>query len=347
MKKLSAKFDLSKVVIPLSTLTIVDPDTLKDEISGSYYSVGNEAAKRLAQISMMESLSFSRKLYKADADSWRYMMSRRQQQEEYQTNIGKYNAVTVSPQDSDIIMLSEGNTHITEVIDCINKFIEDPELETYCQIDNPSTMAVISVNRESHRGVLITYYMSANWITVTDCVCDINDESVTLIITPIEELSTYIDEDIPDMLDKDALMTSSEDLLDQNLEEYELKLSSTFMSVEDFVYYIKKIFKIRLEMRIPNVIEYATKHEEYSEFEISLLSKLLNEFYSNTSLARAVHAPYLHRAITFTDITYQEFSELLKIMVFRDTLSVEFLRKFYEHALSNHTNYDEVQMFKK
>ena len=336
MKEFKEKFDITKVVMPLSELEVIDPDTVRDK-EKKYYSLSKEASKRMASVTSMVNAQFSRKLYNTDAEIWRMLQSRKMAIDDVKELVAQNNAVMI---DEDMVMLAEGDTHIEDVVRSINKYIEDEELITCYKVYDKDQMAIVSVSKTTHRGVLIQYYMSANWVTISNCYYDRADKK--FFISPFTELDVRVDEDIEALMEKDVLIRTSGSVMENQLKAYRDQMEETYMSVDEFCWYMKKLFKIKMTIEKFEVFNYAADHDELSGTATNIMASIVDKFYMNDDSPILVNSAYLKKATHMTRVTYQDFSELLELMVLEDVLPVNVLKDFQGKVIKRDTHYNQL-----
>lgn len=336
MKEFKEKLDITKVVMPLSGLEVVDPDTVKDE-SQNYYSLSKEAAKRLASVTSMNNAQFSRKLYTTDAEIWRMLYTRKVAVNDVRDLISKNNAVMI---DDSMVMLVEGDNYIENVVRSINTYVEDDKISTYYQMYDKDQLAVVAVSATTHRGVLIQYYMSSNWVTI--CNCYYNRDQKQFFISPFTELDVRIDEDIEALMCKDNLMMSSGSVMENQLDAYREQMDDTHMSVDEFCWYMKKLFSIKLTIEKFDVLDYAAEHDELSGTATNMMAKLIDKFYLNEEAGILVNSAYLKKATHMTGVSYQDFSAFLELLVFEDVIPINVLKDFQSKVIKRDTHYNQL-----
>lgn len=336
MKEFNEKFDITKVVTPLTELIVVDPDTVQDS-DKNYYSLSSDAAKRLASVTSMNNATFSRKLYQTDAECWRMLFNKKTSLKEVAELMAKNNAVLV---DDSMLMLAEGDTHIEDVVRSINKFVEDDSLSTCYQLYDQNQLMIIATNAETHRGVLIQYYMSANWVVVSNCY--FNKAEKHFFISPFTELDVRVDEDIEALMEKDTLISNSGAVIEMVLDKNRESMANTYMSVEEFCWYMKKLFKIKLTIDKFSIFDYAADHEELSGRATQLMSDLIDKFYIDDTDPMLVNAAWLKKSIQMTRISYQDFSNLLETLVIEDVIPVNVLQDFQSKVIKKDTHYNQL-----
>ena len=336
MKEFKEKFDIAKVVMSLSDLEIIDPDTVRDK-EKTYYSLSKEASKRMASVTSMVNAQFSRKLYATDAEIWRALLARKMAIDDVKNLVSQNNAVMI---DEDMVMLAEGDTHIEDVVRSINKYIEDEDLATYYKVYDKDQMAIISVSKTTHRGVLIQYYMSANWVTISNCYCDRSEKE--FFISPFTELDVRVDEDIEALMEKEVLIKTSGSVMENQLKAYRDQMEETYMSVDEFCWYMKKLFKIKMTIEKFEVFDYAADHDELSGAATTILASIIDKFYMNDESPILVNSAYLKKATHMTRVTYQDFSELLELMVMEDVIPVNVLKDLLGNVIKRDTHYNQL-----
>lgn len=336
MKEFKEKLDITKVVMPLSGLEVIDPDTVRDE-NQNYYSLSKEAAKRLASVTSMNNAQFSRKLYTTDAEVWRMLYSKKMSINEVRELVGKNNAVMI---DDSMVMLAEGDNYIENVVRSINTYVEDEDVSTYYQMYDKDQLAVIAVSATTHRGVLIQYYMSANWVTVSNCYYDKSQKQ--FFISPFTELDVRVDEDIEALMNKENLMASSGAVIEHQLAAYREQMDDTHMSVDEFCWYMKKLFSIKLTIEKFDVLDYAADHDDLSGTATNMLAKLIDKFYMNEEAGILVNSAYLKKATHMTRVSYQDFSEFLELLVFEDAIPINTLKDFQGKVIKRDTHHDQL-----
>lgn len=338
MKKFNKPYDISKVIIPVSDLKIVDPGTAITK-SGDYLTLSNYSIKRLAALLNMGSGQFTKKLHSLEPSIWSQFLQQRLSLKDIQEILSHNNAVVI---DDTLVTIGEGDTHVEDVVSSINDYINDESLSTSYLLYEKELLVVISVNSEGY-GVLIKYYYQDNWVTIHDCYY--NPENRTLMVSPYKELDTKVGEDISLLMEKQVIISTATQTMPYQIESYEKKMSSTFMSVDEVVHYMKKVFKIKMTIEPINVYDYAADNDDISANVLSKLELVLNKFYSQSGSAQLVHAPYLKRATTITNVTYADFSELLESMFLEENERVHIytLLDFQNKAIDRDTHYDSLQ----
>ena len=336
MKEFKEKFDITKVVTPLNELVVIDPDTVQDK-DKNYYALSSEAAKRLASVTSMNNATFSRKLYKTDPEVWRILYGKKVAINEVRELIEKNNAVLI---DDSMIMLAEGETHIEDVVRSINKYVEDENLLTCYKIYDKDQLAVVAVSSTTNRGVLIQYYMSANWVAISNCYY--NKSSREFFISPFTELDVKVDEDIEALMEKDTMILTSGSVMENQLEAYRKQMADTYMSVDEFCWYMKKLFGIKLTIDKYNVFDYAADHEEISGTATNILGEIIDLFYLDDDAPMLINSAYLKKATHMTRVSYQKFSELLETLVIEDTIPVNVLKDLQGKVIKRDTHYNQL-----
>ena len=336
MKEFKEKFDIANVVMPLSELEVIDPDTVRDK-DKKYYSLSKEASKRLASVTSMVNAQFSRKLYNTDAEIWRMLQSRKMAIDDVKELVAQNNAVMI---DEDMVMLVEGDNHIEDLVHSINKYIEDEDLTTCYKVYDKDQMAIVSVSKTTHRGVLIQYYMAANWVTISNCYY--NRDEKKFFISPFTELDVRVDEDIEALMEKDVLIRTSGSVMENQLRAYRDHMRETYMSVDEFCWYMKKVFKIKMTIEKFEVFNYAADHDELSGTATNLLASIVDKFYMSDDSPILINSAYLKKATHMTRVSYQDFSELLELMVLEDVLPINVLKEFQGKVIKRDTHYNQL-----
>lgn len=336
MKEFKEKFDIANVVMPLSELEVIDPDTVRDK-DKKYYLLSKEASKRLASVTSMVNAQFSRKLYNTDAEIWRMLQSRKMAIDDVKELVAQNNAVMI---DEDMVMLVEGDNHIEDLVHSINKYIEDEDLTTCYKVYDKDQMAIVSVSKTTHRGVLIQYYMAANWVTISNCYY--NRDEKKFFISPFTELDVRVDEDIEALMEKEVLIRTSGSVMENQLRAYRDHMRETYMSVDEFCWYMKKLFKIKMTIEKFEVFNYAADHDELSGTATNLLASIVDKFYMSDDSPILINSAYLKKATHMTRVSYQDFSELLELMVLEDVLPINVLKEFQGKVIKRDTHYNQL-----
>lgn len=338
MKKFMKPYDISKVVIPVSSLKVVDPGTVIDS-EKNYLTLSNYSVKRLASLLNMGSGQFTKKLHSLEPSIWMQFLLQRLGLKDIQEILAHNNAVVI---DDTVVTIGEGDTHVEDVVSSINDYINDEALSTSYLLYDKELLVVIAVNSEGY-GALLKYYYQDNWVTIHDCYY--NADARTLLVSPYKELDTKVGEDINLLMEKDVIISTSTSTMPYQVESYKKKMQTTFMSVDEIVSYMKKFFKIKMTIEPINVFDYAAEHDELSAKVVGMLELVLNKFYSNPGSAMLVHSPYLKRATTLTSVTYEDFSKLLETMFLEENglVHVNALLDFQSRVLNQDTHHDAIQ----
>lgn len=338
MKKFTKPYDISKVVIPVRDLKIVDPGTVIDN-DKNYLTLSNYSIKRLAALLNMGSGQFTKKLHTLEPSIWTQFLQQRLGLKDIQEILSHNNAVVI---DDTVVTIGEGETHVEDVVSSINDYIEDGELNTSYFLYDKELLVVIAVNKEGY-GALIKYYYQDNWVTIHDCYYKPDDR--LLLVSPYKELDTKVGEDISLLMEKQVIMDTSANTMPYQLESYRTKMANTFMSVEEIVHYMKKIFKIKMTIEPINAYDYAAENDDLSARVVAQLESILTKFYSSPNAPMLVHSSYLRKATCMTNVSYAEFSSMLETMFLEENERVHIytVLDFQRKALDRDTNYDALQ----
>ena len=126
MKKFTERFDIAKLIVPMTEMTAIDPSTLKDK-SDNYLELSKHACKRLADVLNMRSAQFSSTLYNTDVDAWKFLLGKRLELTDVKEQIARNNAIVNG---DFVVSIDEGDTHIEDMVEAINKFVDDGDLTT-------------------------------------------------------------------------------------------------------------------------------------------------------------------------------------------------------------------------
>ena len=335
MKKFTERFDIAKLIVPMTEMTAIDPSTLKDK-SDNYLELSKHACKRLADVLNMRSAQFSSTLYNTDVDAWKFLLGKRLELTDVKEQIARNNAIVNG---DFVVSIDEGDTHIEDMVEAINKFVDDGDLTTLYRLHEKDQIVVLSVNDKGY-GVLIHYFMQGGWVVMYDCYY--NQENRRLIVAPYKEVDAKIDEDIQQLLDKDQAILTAASTISYQIESYFDRLGKTFMSVEEFCWYMKKIFKIKLGVDKFSTFDYAADHEEITARIAPYLDAVIDKFYDQGQAYYNVNAPYLKRATTMTQVSYDDFSRLLEVLVMDDVLGIDWLIGFQAKCINRDNHFDQL-----
>lgn len=337
MREFTKPYDISKVVMPLSSLKLVDPATSTDP-EGNYLTLSNYSSKRVASLLNMGSAQFSKKLYSLEPSIWSQLLSMRLNLNDIKEILSRNNAVVI---DDTVVTVSEGESHVEDVVSSINQYIEDKNLKVCYHLYDKDMLVVIAVNSEGI-GVLIKYYYQDNWVTIHDCKYDA--ASKYLLVSPYKELDTKVEEDIGVLMEKDVVMQTAVSTLVYSLESYQAKLQETYLSVDELLFYLKKYFKLKLTIEPIEAYDWAAERDDLAAPVVERLDAVLKKFYlSSNGSYLLINAPYLKRATTMTPVTYADLSSLLEAAFIMDgPVHINNLIDLQARALNRSSDYDSI-----
>lgn len=335
LTKFTNEYKIDNSVIKVSDLSLIEPVIAIDK-NGNYLKMSKFSAKQINQIYNLGGYQFSNKLYWLDVDSWRSLRDKRLTEDNIIENINKYNAVVVNDV---IVTVVEDKPYVAEILDFINEFVRDDDISTYVEdIEDKRILSVICI-KDNKTGINIRYYIEDNWISIDDCYYD--EDSDTLLFGYSSEISSYINEDIINTINKDDLMQSAELSIAYAVEDIKNSFS-VHTSVDEFSYYMKRLFKIKLGVAKYDIMNYAADHQDIPVDAINELSSLIDKYYDNAS-SNYTLSSYLRKAITMSSITYGEFvNSLSKIYIHDDLLKIDDLVGIERKVLNKSTDYDQL-----
>lgn len=338
MKKFDDKFTINDTVIALDKVDILDPLMIKHD--GRFYSMSKEAAKRVAAITGMHNFQFSKRLYDTASDLWTSLKDRQRDTEDVKEQVQSHSAISLD--EGRILAIVPSDIKLSRIFSKFNEFISTDKIDSEFEIDTEDdVLRIVSLDKETKCGVLLTYWIKSNWLEIRDCA--IYEDLV--ILTPNTEYSFSVDNmDILSMLTLDDLVSYSNSCMPELVKGYIDNLKETKVSLNELVSLFKSALGMKLksdyEEEYENLLDKFSSSNASSE-SIDNLQLLLETAYSMKS---SIHSAYLKKATTFKDLSYYELVRILTKLAKEGIISYSDLTSCQINCYTNEANYLQLEL---
>ena len=137
------RFNYDEVV--LGDLEILEPTVVRSKVTGSYYTLAGEPAKRLFSGIHMRSKNFSNTLYQVDIPTWRNLIEKKLTNADVKNFLFSNKAVVM---DSHIVSIVEGSPALPSLIDALNKFATD-DIDCHYTFDALNQLVFLAIDKET------------------------------------------------------------------------------------------------------------------------------------------------------------------------------------------------------
>lgn len=322
MKQFDDKFTINDTVISLASIDVLDPLMVKHD--NKFYQLSKEASRRLAYILGLHNYQFSKRLYDSAPDLWNTLKDRLADTEDVVLQLKSHSAVSLD--EGRILAIVPEDVKLSKIFSKFNEFITTDKIDSKFEIDtDEDVLRIISIDKSTNCGVIVTYWIKSNWLEITDCSI-VNNQ---LLINPATEYSFELDSmDTLNLLSVDDLIGYSNNSMPHLVDEYIDLLKITKVSLNEITSIFKKSLGIKLKSNYEEELDdIISKCSDMDNGEvIDILQSLLQHTYTMNS---SVNSNFLKKATTFKDLYYDEL--LTK------------LTKLYEYGLINLTDLAECQ----
>lgn len=334
MKLINECYSIEDTIIPVKKLMVVDPTVVLHD--KDYLDLSNYSAKMMAKIYDMVSAKFSADLYKSDAEVWKMLLGKKKVSNNVNNALEVNNAIVM---DGTVVTITEGEPHIDKVVEAINEYISDESTKCYMQMYDKDKLVLIAVNDEGY-GTLIKYYFEENWVVVYDCYYAHREQM--LLVAPYYTVDSKVNQDVNLMISKDNCFNSSVATMPTQVPVITRVLTSTYMSAEEIIYFMKKSVGLKLNIEPVEPYEYGADHE-YSNQAIDALGVIVRKLYEDYEFLQNLNSnSYIKKAIYQTKVTYFDLVKLLCALFVEGQVDVNKIVELCMKVMKNDTHFQQL-----
>lgn len=333
MEQFNNNFKFEDTYKKLSSLSLIDPQTAY--ISGEYFPINKQSARVLNSNLGLRSFQFSNQLFDHDKDLWETLRDKRVKTESVTEYMDNHLVMIINGL---IVSVIDNDKYLSKFMSIIDEYIKDQNLQFYYNYkDDEFQFIALKEEVDNVRvGIIIRYYLSYNWITVSNILYDKNN-SIYVSNNPITDKE--IEDDLEMILDKSVLLGTCDLIIDEYTDFLRRSIDSK-ISFNELFNYLKSDFGLKIKYAKIDPIDFLA-NKEYSSEVSAFINDVLNYIY-DTDAYKNVNASWLKKSIQFSKYSFNQYYKILSSMYMDNQANLSRLTTLINQVMTSNTNFIQI-----